>query len=275
MTVSRAPAVAVRSDDASAQGVEDEFMSEDLVSLRMLVVSPSSPDRDTWRQAVGLAPMPIEFFEADDLATARQQLARGVADIVVLDAAMLEPERSAVAGAARAAASTPFVIVSAYNDSVARGVDADGVVTKPSSVAEAQYLIDRVAHVRVPIHVLVVDDSSTMRSIVRKILTATRFPVVVGEAEEGAAALARIREDKFDVVILDYNMPGLNGLDTLAEIKRDHQRLEVVMISSTQDDAVASRVRSAGAAAFLKKPFFPADIDVVLHAFCGMRPAPG
>jgi CheY-like chemotaxis protein len=202
-------------------------------------------------------------------------LLRAGADIVVLDAAVPEPDRSAVASAAGSVAPAPFILVTAHNDSVARGVDADGVVTKPSNTAEAQYLIDRIVHVRAPIHVLIVDDSSTMRSIVRKILLATRFPVVVAEAEEGSAALAQIRGGNFDIVFLDYNMPGVNGLDTLAEIKRDHPRLEVVMISSTQDEAVASRVRSAGAAAFLKKPFFPADIDVVLHAFCGMRPAPG
>ena len=250
-------------------------MSDDLVSLRMLIVTPSSADRDLWRQAIGLAPMPIEFIEAEGLPAAQPLLARGAADIVLLDAGIPEPERSAIANAARAAASAPFIVIKAQNDSVARGVDADGVVTKPSSVAEAQYLIDRITHVRIPIKVLIVDDSSTMRSIVRKILFATRFPITVDEAEEGGAALARIRDGNFDVVFLDYNMPGLNGLETLAEIKRDHPRLEVVMISSTQDDGMAARVRSAGAAAFLRKPFFPSDIDVVLHAFCGMRPAPG
>jgi hypothetical protein len=46
------------------------------------------------------------------------------------------------------------------------------------------------------------------------------------------------------------------------------------MITSTQDEAMASKARAAGAAAFLKKPFFPADIEAVLHAYCGMRPIP-
>jgi CheY-like chemotaxis protein len=250
-------------------------MGEDLVSLRILIVSQSSSDRGLWRQAVALAPMPIELIEAEALGSAQPLFARGVADIVLLDAAMPEPDRSAVAAAARATASAPFIVVIAPNDSSARGIDADGVINRPSSLAEAQYLVDRIAHVRLPSRVLVVDDSGTMRSIVRKILSATRFPVEVAEAEEGGAALERIRSGNFDIVILDYNMPGLNGLDTLAEIKREHPRLEVVMITSTQDESVATRVRAAGAAAFLKKPFFPADIDVVLHAFCGMRPAPG
>jgi CheY-like chemotaxis protein len=250
-------------------------MSEDIVSLRMLIVSQSPEDRGMWRQAAALAPMPIEMIEADALASAQPTLRLGAADIVLLDSEVPEPDRSAIAAAARTAASAPFIVLIAPSESAARGVDADGLINTPSSLAEMQYLIDRIAHVRLPSRILVVDDSGTMRSIVRKILSATRFPVEVAEAEEGGAALERIRSGNFHIVILDYNMPGLNGLETLAEIKRDHPGLEVVMITSTQDEAVATRVRAAGAAAFLKKPFFPADIDVVMHAFCGMRPAPG
>lgn len=244
----------------------------DIVSVQILIVSPVASDRDLWRQAIGLASVPIESEEADSGSGAQAVLARGGIDIVILDIDLPEPDRSQVAYAARKAAGHPFVIVSAPIDRSVRGIDADGVVTRPSSLAEAQYLIDRCIRVRLPSRVLVVDDSSTMRSIVRKILSASRFPVDVAEAAEGGAALKLIREGDFDIVFLDYFMPGLNGIDTLAEIKRAHPRLEVVMITAQQDEAVATRVRAAGAAAFLKKPFFPADIDAVLHAFCGVRP---
>jgi DNA-binding NarL/FixJ family response regulator len=70
-------------------------------------------------------------------------------------------------------------------------------------------------------------------------------------------------------------MPGLHGLDALAAIKRQDPRLEVVMISSLQGDDVARTVCAAGASAFLRKPFFPSDVEAVLRAFCGMRAAPG
>lgn len=249
-------------------------MSDDLVSVRLMVVSQGSPDRDLWRQAAGLASLPIEAAEVETVAEAAQLLNRAGVDIVLLDADFPEPQRSAVVRASRSARTRPVVVLCAESDTDASGIDGDGVVTKPSSVAEAQYLIDRILRARLPSRVLVVDDSSTMRSIVKKILSATRFPLDVAEAEEGGAALERLRDGNFDIIFLDYNMPGLNGLDTLAEIKRDHPRLEVVMITSTQDETVATRVRTAGAAAFLKKPFFPADIDAVLHAYCGMRPIP-
>ena len=62
-----------------------------------------------------------------------------------------------------------------------------------------------------------VDDSGTMRSIVRKILSASRFALEVQEAEEGIAALGLLRTGNFGIVFLDYNMPGLNGFETLSE----------------------------------------------------------
>ena len=249
-------------------------MSDDLVSVRMLVVSKEPRNREFWRQAVGLASVPIEVAEVETIAEASHLLTLAKVDFVLLDAEFPEPQRSAITQAARSARTRPVVVLSAVRDDIAGGVDGDGVVTTPSSLAEAEYLIDRLLRARLPSRVLVVDDSSTMRSIVRKILLATRFPLDVAEAAEGEAALARLRDGHFDIIFLDYNMPGLNGLDMLAEIKRDHPRLEVVMITSTQDDAMAARARAAGAAAFLKKPFFPADIDTVLNAYCGMRPIP-
>jgi CheY-like chemotaxis protein len=135
-------------------------------------------------------------------------------------------------------------------------------------------LIEGCVTLKVPSRVLVVDDSSTMRNIVRKILAGCRFPLEISEAGEGVEALKQIGTDNFDFVFLDYNMPGLNGYEMLIEIKRQHPRVGVVLMTSSQDEALAARARAAGAAAFLKKPFYPADIDAVLYACRGLRPPP-
>jgi two-component system chemotaxis response regulator CheY len=134
---------------------------------------------------------------------------------------------------------------------------------------EARRLVERSTRLRISSRVLVVDDSSTMRSIVRKTLAATRFPFEVSDAAEGATALTLAREREFDIVFLDYNMPGFNGLETLAEFKREKRRMTVVVMSSAQDASLAERVRLQGAA-FLKKQFFPADIEAVLTRHYGL-----
>ena len=79
----------------------------------------------------------------------------------------------------------------------------------------------------------------------------------------------------FDLVFLDYNMPGLNGFDTLLEIRRKTPKVAVVMMTSTADSAIANRAHAAGALAFLKKPFYPADIDRVLENYYGLHTPSG
>jgi CheY-like chemotaxis protein len=154
---------------------------------------------------------------------------------------------------------------------LAAATTADVVAVKPGKVADARTLIESCARLKVPSRVLVVDDSSTMRILVGKILGNCRFPLVVAEAAEGIDALKQIGAGKFDFVFLDYNMPGLDGFETLAQIRRAHPRLGVVMMTSDKDEALAERARGAGALGFLKKPFYPADVDAILYAFHGLE----
>jgi CheY-like chemotaxis protein len=222
------------------------------------------------RQGAASVSVPIELVEAGNLGTAREQLARGV-DVLYLDAALGSDERAALLLSARAARKQPFVILLADSDNPDEPLDADGLAGKPPHFDAAKQFVERSIRVRTPSRVLVVDDSPTMRSIVGKILAATRFPLDVSEAGEGLTALKLVRRGDFDIIFLDCNMPEFNGFETLAELKREKRPVSVVMMTSTQDDALAERARSQGAAAFLRKPFFPADIEAVMCQFYGLR----
>jgi CheY-like chemotaxis protein len=250
-------------------------MSADLISLRILTVFSAEDDRYVLRQGVSLVSIPIDVLEASNATAACGSLAGGDIDIVFLDAAFTATERGTVLAAAKAAKIRPFVFLLAASKDVADGLAGeaavDGVAIKPSEPDAAKALMERCARVRLPKRVIVVDDSKTMRSIVRKILSASRFRLEVVEAEEGIQALKEIGSGQLDLAFLDYNMPGLNGVETLAEIKRGNPRIAVVIMTSTPDEALADRARAAGAAAFLKKPFFPADIDAVLHSIFGFK----
>lgn len=242
-------------------------MSEELVSVRMIAVSGFAPDRDLLRQAAGAAAVPIEFSEANGARTAAEAIARG-ADLVFVDMVLPQPERVAVIRLAEQAPVRPYIaLIAPLACDPARVTcdqGANGVVRRPADLREATAMMERCARVKVPGRVLLVDDSKTMRSIVRKILEASLFSLTITEAEEGIIALRQIDQGEFDVVFLDYNMPGLNGVETLSEIKRKHPKIEVVVMTSAQDEALAEQARAAGAAGFLKKPFYPSDIDAVL-----------
>jgi CheY-like chemotaxis protein len=251
-------------------------MSGDLISLRILAAFGSIPDRELLRRAAATAPIPIEIVEAAGAVAARKLVAEKEIDVAFLDAAAAAGDLASFMAAARAAKPPPFVILVAAaawhgREPAIDGPAPDGIVAKPAVIEQAKVMIDRCIKLRMPSHVLIVDDSATTRNIVRRLLTGIRFPLRISEAEEGLTALKQIATGKFDFVFLDYNMPGLNGVETLTEIKRQHPRIQVVIMTSTQDERVAGQARAAGAAAFLKKPFFPADIDAVLQGIYGLR----
>lgn len=242
-------------------------MTDELLSLRVLLVSGSPGDHDMFRQAASASKVPIEIIVADGATSAGRAIAAGV-DLVFLDMALGGETIAQVSAAARAAAKPPFTVL--LSEWTAMPFPTDALATKPSELEEARRLIEKSIRVRLPSRVLVVDDSATMRSIVRKTLAATRFPLEVTEVQQGMEAVELAGQSDFDIVFLDYNMPGFSGLETITEFRRAKRRLNFVLMTSTQDEALATRARAQGAA-FLKKPFFPADIETVLCGYYGLR----
>ena len=253
-------------------------MSGDLISFRMLYVAAKEPgqklwkpDHDLWRQGAAMASVPIEFY-AHDAPAAAQALTKGGIDICVMDAGLPHEEKAVVVKAAQSAQPVPFTIEAASQGASGN----DGLaLPRPFDADAARKLVDACVRAKIPNRVLIVDDSSTMRGIVRKILIASRFSLDVHEASEGKAAIDLLRTGNFGMVFLDYNMPGLNGFETLAMIRRDYPAMAVVMITSAVDNAVADRAHSAGATAFLKKPFYPGDIDEILARHYGLQTSLG
>jgi DNA-binding NtrC family response regulator len=252
-------------------------MTGDLVSLRVLIVSAAMNDRDTLRMGAGAMSVPIDVVEAGNATTAGGLVSHGDIDVVFIDSRIAAAERAKLLATARSIKPSPFVFLMAANENelaaLSTETKVDGVVVKPSTREEAKALLERCGQLRLPRRILLVDDSATMRGIVRKILIASRFQLEVSEAEEGFDALKQVRSRTFDLVILDYNLPGLNGIETLSEIKREFPRIEVVMITSTLDQEVAKKAHAIGAAAFLRKPFYPSDLDAVLHRVFGLGAA--
>jgi CheY-like chemotaxis protein len=244
-------------------------MTDELLSLRAVVVSNSPEDHDLFRQAAASIAVPVEIAAVDNTTKASGTLNAGV-DILYLDGGFAPSDIKQTIAAARVAPNPPFSVMLTANASAAQAFEADALADKPTRLEDAKRLIERSIRVRLPSRVLVVDDSATMRSIVRKLLAGTRFPLDVSEADEGFAALKLVRDGVIDLVFLDHNMPGFSGLETIAELKREKRRVNVVLMTSLPDESLGDRARDLGAA-FLKKPFYPADIEAVLCRFYGLR----
>ena len=244
-------------------------MSDELLSLRLVVVSDSPEDCDLFRQAAASTAVPIDVAAANGAAAASQGIAAGT-DLIYLDNGLGPGPIKHILGHVRAARNRPFTVQLAVGDSADEPFEADAIADKPGRIEDARRLLGRSVRVRLPSRVLVVDDSPTMRSIVGKLVTGRGFPLEVSEASEGFAALKAVRENAIDLVFLDYNMPGFSGLETIAEFKREKRRVSVVLMTSLADGTLQERARELGAA-FLKKPFYAADIDAVLCSFYGLR----
>lgn len=244
-------------------------MIDDLVSLSVLLLATDSADRDRLRRGAGVAAIPVDLIEADNAIAACAVITRSDVDVILIATGVGAADRGATISAAKGAIGRrPFLFLLASDTDPPRadGAEgADGVLAMPADPEAARVLVEWCDALRQPRSVLIVDDSKTMRSIVRKILGASRFPLDVAEVAAAADAFAKLESATYDLVLLDYAMPQMNGLDALGEIKRRHPQVPVVLISAAGDGAIVSRAEQAGAAAFLKKPFYPADIDATLH----------
>jgi two-component system chemotaxis response regulator CheY len=109
---------------------------------------------------------------------------------------------------------------------------------------------------------LVVDDFSTMRRIVCNLLKDSGF-TELEEAEDGSAALTKLRNGNFDFVVCDINMPNVNGLQLLAEVKKDPglKHIPILMVTAEARKEDILLAAQLGAAGYVVKPFTKAILE--------------
>lgn len=109
---------------------------------------------------------------------------------------------------------------------------------------------------------LVVDDFSTMRRIVRNLLKELGYNNVE-EAEDGVVALGKLRKQPFDFVVSDWNMPNLDGLEMLKQIRADDKlgHLPVLMVTAEAKKENIIAAAQAGANGYVVKPFTAATLE--------------
>ena len=113
-----------------------------------------------------------------------------------------------------------------------------------------------------PARVLVVDDDAEMRSLLRRTLEFDGHQVA--ERDGGAGVLATLRERPFDLVILDKEMPGLNGLDLLPVLRREFPQVPVLFVTAFGGRQVAASAARLGATSYLEKPFRLSELRAVV-----------
>ena len=113
--------------------------------------------------------------------------------------------------------------------------------------------------------VLVADDHAIFREGIKQVIGRSVDMEVVDEAANGLETLNKVRDNDYDVVILDVAMPGRNGLDVLVEIKRLRPGLPVLILSSYPEEQYALRAYKSGADGYLSKTDPPQELLTALH----------
>jgi len=114
-----------------------------------------------------------------------------------------------------------------------------------------------------PVNVLIVDDSSVMRKIVGRSLRQAGLELVqVLEASNGSEALSLARENPLDLILSDINMPLMDGLEFVRQLRgiESAQQTPVVMITTEAGEAHVVQALSLGASGYIRKPFTPEQI---------------
>lgn len=116
---------------------------------------------------------------------------------------------------------------------------------------------------------LVVDDSKLARRHMLGVLEKLGItPLQIIQAEHGHEAIEKLKAEKFDLVLTDYNMPQMDGEELLKYIRQDNEldKIPVIMVTSEQNETILASIKSHGVTAMLNKPFDPPNLKAMLES---------
>jgi len=115
------------------------------------------------------------------------------------------------------------------------------------------------------IKVLITDDHPVVRKGIRQILEDDDRIEKVEEAGKGRELLDKLRDEKYDVILLDISLPGGNGLDLIAQIKKMQPSVAVLMLSIYSEELYAIKALKLGASGYLTKTSAPEELLIAVH----------
>lgn len=118
-------------------------------------------------------------------------------------------------------------------------------------------------------HILTVDDSKVIRELVEAVLTENKHSVVT--ANDGVEGLNEARNQQFDMIISDINMPNMTGISMVSKIRRlaGYEYTPIIMLTTESSDFKKDKARKMGATGWLQKPFDPERLMKAVNKLTG------
>jgi CheY-like chemotaxis protein len=244
--------------------------------LKVLVADDASAIHSIFANIADASPIPFDLVTVRNGRQCMEMLSRGRINVAFIDVTMPEMNGMDAVDAARRIGTKTFITLISTSANkrrlqLARQLKVYDLLAKPFTADQVLAVLRTYCRVTVPSQALIVDDSATARQIIKRVFADSIFDVDPTEVGDGETALAYCEHGRYDVIFLDCNMPGLDGLVTLSRLLDRDPNVKVVMISGDRNEERRRWALARGAVAFLQKPFFPADIDRELHAIFGLR----
>lgn len=182
--------------------------------------------------------------------------------------------------------SVPFMLISSethyrYLEPI-RQAGVIAILKKPFSKEQLKIALDATLHYLQPgefhsevfsgedLEVLVVDDSSTARRHISRVLRKMGIEKLT-EAENGVEALALVKENFYDLIVTDYNMPEMDGKELIERIRTESNQasVPVLMVSSEENESRLAAVQQAGVSAICDKPFDAVTVRHLIERIVG------
>lgn len=118
-------------------------------------------------------------------------------------------------------------------------------------------------------HILTVDDSASIRMTTKIALSNAGYTVT--EAVDGADGIAKLSAGAFDLIVTDLNMPNMDGLTMIRELRKmpAHTGVPVIFLTTESDGEIKNQAKAAGATGWLTKPFDPENLVKITRKVLG------
>ena len=245
-------------------------------SVKMLVADDAAAIHVIFRQVVGRSALPLELIETDNGRECMDLLRRGDIGLAFIDVYMPRMSGLEALTHARFVGSKTFVtLMSGSPDerciALARELNAYEFLTKPFRLREVEAIIKTFERVHRPMRVLIVNEQETVRSLIRRVLARSIFRLQIEEATGREVGWALERSDRFDVIFVDFSLPGRQALDLVRRLHERNRAAHIVIVASHPNEHRERDAIALGATAVLREPIYPIAVDALIHRMFGLR----
>ncbi|WP_157140001.1 response regulator [Roseibium aggregatum] len=243
--------------------------------IRILVADDSGVAREVINSGIAVhrSKRYIEIDNVDNGRAAVEVLKKKQINMAFIDINMPGlngPEVIAAMGETKSTGCLTVAISSDLDDRNANTLKKFGAyhfLKKPFNQAEVSEIVSTYMTMTMTYPILIVDDSGTMRKLTRKVLEASRFDFEISEADSAPAALRALASGKFRIVLTDFHMPDVDGIELAGSIRDLSSKIGIYMMSTNDTTYLERSAAFVGINGFLKKPFTAQDIDTLMHKF--------